>query len=158
MIDADIDFNKKICILGIGNRMRGDDGFGSVLAAELSSSLGQSGNYLIIDSGTVPENYIGRIIKFDPGVVVVVDAIKFDAGPPGGFEFADYRMLSEDSQSTHGISVKMISETLKSEMGAEIFVLAVKAVNFELSETLSGELIKLKNEFMKYFKEGLCTS
>jgi len=64
-------------LLGIGNELNGDDGIGCFIARRFKQS-----GWLSIEASTVPENYLGKIIKEKPELVVIVDAahMGLDAG------------------------------------------------------------------------------
>ena len=64
----------KIVLVGIGNPLRGDDGFGPALIAALDGQV----RAVCIDAGTAPESYAGKIIKENPDTVVFVDAADLD--------------------------------------------------------------------------------
>ena len=49
----------KALIVGIGNRLRGDDGVGPEIINRLSSPLP---HLLLFDVGETPENYLGKIV------------------------------------------------------------------------------------------------
>ena len=66
---------RRVCVLGIGNRDRRDDGVGS-LAAEHLTRLSRA---LVIDTGTVPENFLEKAAGFCPDTVLLIDAVDFVA-------------------------------------------------------------------------------
>ena len=80
----------RVCVLGIGNRLRRDDGAGSLLAAALAEQEGAA----VLDAGTVPENYLEKVAGSNPDTVVIVDAIDFD-GAPG-----EIRLLEPSATTT----------------------------------------------------------
>ena len=61
----------KVCIVGIGNIIRGDDGLGPKLIEFLKS---RPINADLFDCGTAPENYIFPILSTSCDTVVLVDA------------------------------------------------------------------------------------
>ena len=63
-------------ILGIGNMLKGDDWAGPLVCEQLATAKISAE---LIDAGTVPENYIQRIIKKAPRTLLVIDAIDFGA-------------------------------------------------------------------------------
>ena len=69
-------------IVGIGNRDKGDDGAGPIVAERLASR----GVERALDCGGVPENYVSRIARLEPTDVILVDAVDFDK-PPGSIGF-----------------------------------------------------------------------
>jgi hydrogenase 3 maturation protease len=65
-----------VTIIGIGNIMRGDDGFGPKLIESLKK---RSTKAILFDCGTVPENYIFPILATSCDTVILVDAADFDS-------------------------------------------------------------------------------
>ena len=66
---------KKVLLLGVGNRLRGDDGVGSYLVKRLQKKM----KIPLIDASDVPENYIGPIENSGANLVLVVDAADIGA-------------------------------------------------------------------------------
>jgi hydrogenase 3 maturation protease len=73
--DAQFLRGKRVAVIGVGNRMRGDDGVGSVIAERLQELA--KGSLLVIDAETVPENYLGVLLDSKPEVALFVDAVDF---------------------------------------------------------------------------------
>jgi len=75
-----------IAVLGIGNELRRDDGFGSYLARSLakyvSKYMGIRDIY-IIDAGNAPELYTDVLRKASNGSIVLIDAVWLEGGDPG---------------------------------------------------------------------------
>ena len=67
----------KTVIVGIGNSLRGDDGFGPALVQRLQGRV----RPVCIDAGVAPENYLGRIVKEQPDTVLLVDAAHLGLEP-----------------------------------------------------------------------------
>ena len=59
----------KTVIVGMGNPLRGDDGFGPALIERLRGKVSAT----CIDAGIAPENYVGRIVKETPDTILLVD-------------------------------------------------------------------------------------
>ena len=60
---------RQVLILGVGNRSRGDDGLGSRLAERLKGKI----KVPLIDTGSVPENFLSRVEASHADLVIVVD-------------------------------------------------------------------------------------
>ena len=56
----------RVCILGVGNRYRRDDGAGSLVAEHLAGRT----DALIVDAGAVPENYLEKVARWRPDVIL----------------------------------------------------------------------------------------
>jgi len=123
---------KNTIIVGIGNPLRGDDGFGPALVQRLQGKV----NLACIDAGNAPENHLGRILKEEPDSVLLVDAADL------GLEPGQYRILQPEDilkcgLSTHDMSSRMMIEFLQNQMPANIFMLAVQPENVSLGEPMS---------------------
>jgi len=123
---------KNTIIVGIGNPLRGDDGFGPALVQRLQGKV----NLACIDAGNAPENHLGRILKEEPDSVLLVDAADL------GLEPGQYRILQPEDilkcgLSTHDMSSRMMIEFLQNQMPANIFMLAVQPENVSLGEPIS---------------------
>ena len=57
----------KLCIVGIGNRMKGDDAAGPMLIDLLDGRTKAT----CIDAGVAPENYLEKIVAAKPDVVLL---------------------------------------------------------------------------------------
>ena len=103
----------KVVIVGIGNTLRADDGFGPELIARLKGKVKAS----CIDAGSAPENYTGKIVKERPDTILIADAL--DLGKqPGEFAILKKDELLHCGLSTHDISPQMFIEYLKQQTGA----------------------------------------
>ncbi|MCS7180956.1 MAG: hydrogenase maturation protease, partial [bacterium] len=71
---------EKIVILGIGNRLKGDDAVGSIIAEKLRKKI-KNKNILVIDAESKPENYIGVIKKFSPSLILIIDTMDIGSFP-----------------------------------------------------------------------------
>ena len=111
---------KRVVICGIGNETRGDDAFG-VLVAERLRELISNPNVLVLNCGEVPESYTGKIISFNPDLVVFVDAVDF-GGEHGELIVTDPEGTLGDAVSTHSLPLRVLVGYLKSQLKAR-FVL-----------------------------------
>lgn len=74
---------QKLIIWGIGNPLRNDDGLGPVFADNLANLINNPNNnpnnqlsekIVIINAGSVPENFTGKIKQEVPSHIIIVDA------------------------------------------------------------------------------------
>lgn len=93
--------SKKLAIIGIGNELHGDDGFGPVMIEKLEGRIDQK----LIDCGVSPENFTSEIIKEKPDAVIFLDAANFE-GNTGSGDIHDRseaevpRKMSEEVKNT----------------------------------------------------------
>ncbi len=138
----------KVVILGIGNELRGDDGFGVYLAESLKGKIDAA----VFNCGTALENYYNPIVKENPDVIIIFDIAKFRVpySEIGIFEKED---ILELGLSTHNISPKVFIEILEHSIKADIMMIGVRPKSNTFGESLSAEVKEtadiLKDFFIK---------
>jgi len=132
----------KVIIVGIGNIMRGDDGFGPALVKELDNRV----NAHCIDVGTAPENYIGKIAKMSPDTILFVDAVHLSI-KPGEYDILKKEDIVSSGLTTHDISPEMLINFLESQTKAKIYLLGMQpeSIGFgdEMSDAVKRSLMKI---------------
>ena len=131
----------KILILGVGNALKQDDGLGPALIGKLKAVSGKQKAELI-DAGTAPENFTGKIKQIAPEKLVIIDAINF-GGEPGSIKTFKAKDIAVQSLSTHNVSLKTFVNYLKTDlpdMVVEIIGVQPKQTGF--GEGLSPEVKK----------------
>ena len=126
---------RKTLVVGIGNTLKGDDGAGCIVCEQLKDSYPG----LVIDAGTVPENYIGPIIKKRPEVLVVIDAIDF-GGTAGQIRIFKPEDLSSAAISTHTLSPRLFVDVICKSIEVEVWFVGVQPGRTVLGERLSKEV------------------
>jgi hydrogenase 3 maturation protease len=121
-------------IVGVGNTLRGDDGVGPLVCHELKAILPDR----VIDAGTVPENYIGKIIKKAPRVLVIIDAIDHNAQP------GDIRVLRADeinsmAISSHSLSPALFVEVILNDISPDVYIVGIQPKHLSLGRPPSPE-------------------
>jgi len=145
--------NRKVLIVGLGNRLRSADGAGSILAGRLRGK----NIYSVFDVETAFENYLGKLIKEDPESIIIIDAADF-GGSPGEFKAigAD-KLETAGFYSTHDASLSMSINYLQTHIAADIIILAIQPKITVFGEKLSREVAKtldiLENWFYEQAKE-----
>ena len=107
-------------------------GVGPAVCAELKGRVFAE----VIDAGTVPENYIGPIIKKAPELLLVIDAIDFGASP-GTVRILTPQSLSSLSTSTHTASPRLFIDTIRREISVDVFFLGIQPARTQLGRPLS---------------------
>ncbi len=136
-------FQARVVIIGIGNRLWGDDGVGPEFITKLkkkgeSQETGSNSHaqQLFVDAGDSPEDWFIRILDLNPGVIVVADAVDLQA-EPGSIAILEPEALPESfSLSTHRLPLKSLLK-LWEKSGSETFVLAIQPENLEFGHGLS---------------------
>lgn len=135
---------RKVLILGIGNRMRGDDAVGSLLAERLQGRV----NVPVIDTSDVPENYLGPIESADADLALIIDAADF-GGQPGDVALIDMEHLKDVAMSTHNASLTLLFLAIPIEHRPEALLLGIQPGPTEtgrgLSEAVEKTMIRLES-------------
>lgn len=126
-------------IVGVGNALRGDDGFGPELVAQLS---GKS-RCVVLDGGEMPEDCGGQILEKHPGKILFADAVAF-GGAPGELVLLEPEQLGKKvAVSTHNLPLVMFIKYLREQLpAAEIRILGVQPRQIEPGRGLSPEVAK----------------
>ena len=133
--------NKKVVFVGIGNILKGDDGVGCYFVEELSKKI-KNDKISFINAGLCLENYLSKIVKLNPEVVIFVDAYRGEVEQP-------YLLLNKDeiqnlTFSTHNISLVTIIEFLEKDLtDTQFYILAIKPQSLKIQEGISEETKKL---------------
>ena len=143
----------KVVICCVGSPSRGDDIFGPLVAKRISGRLSAE----VIDAENVPENYLGKIAKFEPDVVLLIDAAHF-GGQPGDLRLLDPQDLTESSFSTHSASLKLFQEYFQAECGSKVILLAVQPQHLRFAQPPSAEVVAAADQVSSLLAEILTQS
>ncbi len=122
----------KVAILGIGNELRGDDAAGVIVARELNNARNglpnPSGAHktLIIEAGAAPEAFTGQLRRFDPDLVIMIDAAQLNE-PPGTIRVIEWQDTIGLSASTHSLPLNVIAQYLISELRCEVIIIGLQS-------------------------------
>jgi hydrogenase 3 maturation protease len=123
----------RIVFVGVGNRSRGDDAAGPILADMLSGRVPHA-----IDAGPVPENVTGAVKKLKPATIILIDALIFRDRPPGAPALVEIDEIRRLGWSAHTLSLDVVMEYLKNETGADVFMIGVQPGHVAGGEGLSA--------------------
>lgn len=138
----------RIAVLGIGNELRGDDAAGVIVARELSviasgaaakQSLSDTveiasaqtarlamTSILIIETGAVPEAFTGQLRRFEPDLVLMIDAAQLNE-PPGTIRLIEWQDTVGLSASTHSLPLNVIAQYLINELRCEVIIIGLQS-------------------------------
>lgn len=122
----------EVCVVGIGNRLKGDDGAGP----ELIDRITGHSRFHCLDTGIAPENYLEKIVRIKPDTILLVDAMDF------GGEAGESRLFSADQVtggglSSHALSLRMTCDYLQQRISAHIFILGIQPSQVNMNRPLS---------------------
>lgn len=134
----------KVVIAGVGNILKADDAFGPALVQGLQGRT----SAVLIDAGTAPESYTGRIAKEDPDTLLLVDAVHLGR-KPGEYEVLDQDEIVKSGMTTHDISPRLLLEYLAKRTKARIYLLGVQPQTITLGGDMSPEVNKTLAEIIE---------
>ncbi len=102
----------------VGNRDGGDDAVGPYIADKLKKVKYEN---IVIDCGTVPENFTADVKKYDPTSVIIIDAVEMNL-KPGEIRIINEDKISEMHISTHGIPLSILMKYLKQFVNRVILI------------------------------------
>jgi len=126
-----------ILILGIGNVLKHDDGFGSILARHLA---GRTLNFKVFDLEGSPENMMGKVLGEKADTVLIVDCVSFDAEPGAIRVFDCAEVDSRGIFFTHNMPLGLVMSFIKESSGAAVYLLGVQPGAISLGEGLTEGL------------------
>jgi len=129
---------ERVVVAGVGNPIRMDDSVGIKVIQDLRGRV--SGNVLLVECETVPENFFQQIVDFKPSHVLIVDAAVM------GLEPGEYRFVRSEhlrvfpAISTHMLPLRVFCDYLAETVGAKVALLLIEPKNVDFGEGLSEEV------------------
>lgn len=160
-----------IVILGVGNRMRGDDAIGSIVAEEIlrlaqndrqfmchsegAEATEESHKLIIYDTETTPENFIEKVVGLKPDRLIFIDACNFggQAGEYKLFEDEEIKEITYGLLSTHTLPLVLTIELIKKQHNCKVSLLGIQPKSFTMGSDLSSELIGVKDNIIQFIKK-----
>jgi hydrogenase 3 maturation protease len=126
---------RRLLVLTVGNELRSDDGLGPYLASLIQEAMEERG-HLVINAGTVPENFTGKIRSERPSHILIVDAVEMRE-EPGTVRLIERDSISEYSISTHAMPLSFLVRYLEDQGAYRIALMGVQPENLEFGTGLS---------------------
>jgi hydrogenase 3 maturation protease len=140
----------RVVIVGVGNRMKGDDGFGPIMIDGLRGRV----KVPLFDCGTVPENFLQPIRKERPQTVLVLDAADL-SDRPGTLSVIEPMRWRGGGFSSHSISLKLFADLISQDTGAGVFLVAVQPKRLGLGEQMSPEVREGCRRLQRWLEDAL---
>ena len=125
----------RVALVGIGNRLRGDDGVGSALAGVLI----KAGVPRVFDGQDLPDAMVADVAASSPDTVLLVDAVDLGA-EPGSVALLGRGQTMSYLPTTHRIPADLLMEVLETETGARCMLLGVQPAATEFGRSMSPEV------------------
>jgi hydrogenase maturation protease len=155
--------SRRTAVIGVGNRLWGDDGAGPELLKRLmeewavrETSSTFQGQYFFIDAGEFPEDWLIRVADLEPDVILLIDAMELHA-EPGSMAVLEPEALPEAvCYSTHRLPLRTLLR-LWEERGSKAFVLGIQPKDVIFKEGLSPEVKMSVDSLAQFFSQSFCT-
>ena len=140
-------------IMCIGNIDGGDDAIGPYIADKL---MQEEGDLVVLNCGTVPENFTSVVKQHNPKNLIIVDAVEM------GLDAGEIRIVPKDKIgvmhiSTHGIPISVLIGYLERCIDNILFVgIQPKEMSGKMTDVVKESIDKLvkiiKNKDFKRIK------
>lgn len=108
------------------------------MARKLNRKL-ENRNVVIIDGGTVPENFTGLIKRENPTHIILIDAADMKK-PAGHIKIIRRDEISQYNISTHAMPLSFLIKYLEHFTDVRIILIGIQPKEMELVETVSPEI------------------
>jgi len=138
----------KTAIMGIGSKLKTDDGVG-VFIAEKLEDIGVEN---VIVAEATPEHWLGFLTKKKFEKLLIVDSVLF-GGELGEIKILDLQEISERFGLTHSSSLHLFYDFISGEGNIkELKVLAIMPESLDVGESLSPVVERSAGEIISFFK------
>jgi len=124
-------------ILCVGNDICGDDGAGPAVARRIAGKV----RWRVLDVQTVPESFLMKVVAAKPDVVMIVDALDFDA-EPGAVELLASDAVTGQGPSTHGPAPIAFLDLLNMMHPCRRVILGIQPVTGDFGEAMTPAVAK----------------
>lgn len=142
----------RIAVVGIGNELNGDDAAGVLVARRLqekprlkalASNSGGSPDQpalLVLDTGPAPESFTGPLRRFQPDLILLVDAAELGE-LPGAIRWFEWDAVDGMSGSTHTLPPSMFARFLMNETGCHVMMIGIQPRQLDFDAGVSREVM-----------------
>lgn len=113
------DSDKRMSILGMGNPLIAKDSFGIYMAMALQ---GKCSNWQVLNCETVPENFLGKVIKYHPERIVFVDVVADQAGCTDQLFILNKTDFIDKTFGTHKVGLTQLADFILQQINTEIML------------------------------------
>jgi hydrogenase 3 maturation protease len=130
----------------VGNRDGGDDAIGPYIADKLKKVRQEN---VVIDCGTIPENFTADVKKYNPNNVLIIDSVEMNL-KAGEIRIINADKISEMHISTHGIPLSILMKYLKQFVGRVILIGIQPA---KMTGNMTNKVKKAANQLIEMIKK-----
>ena len=138
--------------MGIGNELNGDDSAGVVVAQKLLERLKIQPNLLVMNCGSIPENATGALRRFQPHLVLMIDAADMGV-EPGAICILDLTEVRGFSASSHSMPLNVLAGFIENEFQCKTMLLGIQPQSLDFEDRLSSIVRHTVNEIVEIISE-----
>jgi hydrogenase 3 maturation protease len=114
-----------------------------------------------MDAGHAPENGTSQLRRFEPQVVLLVDAAEMGE-QPGTIRLIEMEEIDGMSASTHSLPLSMLANYLVLELGCQVAILGIQPASTDVGEDIDPRVFfgvqKIVNELEPMLTGSLITN
>ena len=137
LLDYFGDGERRIVLVGVGNPMRADDGVGSKIIELLQKRLFE--NVMLINAETVPEAFTGKVEKYKPTHVMLIDAANF-RGQVGETRLITGAQIGGQALSTHSLPLSLFISYIEKSIDVPVILLGIQPKTIDFDMPMSREI------------------
>jgi hydrogenase 3 maturation protease len=131
------DGENRVVLVGVGNPMRADDGVGSKIIELLQKRLLE--NVMLINAETVPEAFTGKVEKYEPTHVMLIDAANFK-GQAGEARLITSAQIGGQALSTHSLPLTLFISYIEKSIDVPVILLGLQPKTIDFDMPMSREI------------------
>jgi coenzyme F420 hydrogenase subunit delta len=133
---------KPVLVMGAGNILYGDDGFGPAVIAELEARDDVPDHVHLLDVGSGARNVLFNIVISEkvPETIILVDSVLEGQGPGKVFEIdlEDLPVEKSDDFQLHLVPTSNMMKDLRDQRGVNLIIIACEAENIPEVDMYEG--------------------
>ena len=139
----------RVAIVGIGNTFRSDDATGILVARSLlvSRFIRDLETVLVMDAGHAPENGTSQLRRFEPDVVLLIDAAEMGE-QPGTIRLIEMDEIEGMSASTHSLPLSMLAKYLELELNCQVVLVGIQPESTEVGDGITHKVQQAVSEIV----------
>jgi len=131
------DGENRVVLVGVGNPMRADDGVGPKIIELLQKRLLE--NVMLINAETVPEAFTGKVEKYKPTHVMLIDAANF-RGQVGEARLITGAQIGGQALSTHSLPLSLFIRYFEKSIDVPVILLGIQPKTIDFDMPMSREI------------------
>lgn len=141
----------RIAIVGIGNSLRCDDAAGSLTARLLMDTrlARDLDTVLVMDAGHAPENGTSQLRRFEPDVILLIDAAEMGE-QPGTIRMIGIDEIEGMSASTHTLPLSILAKYLVLELNCQLALIGIQPGSTEVGEEVHPKVLRAVRKIVEY--------